>query len=955
MNLPQIEEKILKFWARRNIFKKSISQRKGAKSFVFFEGPPTANGQPGLHHVAARAFKDIIPRYKTMRGFFVERKAGWDTHGLPVEIEVEKELKLRSKKEIEKYGIAKFNQKCKESVWRYKNEWEKLTERIAFWIDMKNPYVTYENEYIESVWWILKQIWQAGLLYKDYKVVPYCPRCGTALSSHEVAQGYDTIKENSIYFKLPVKAEPQSFFLVWTTTPWTLPGNSALAVGENITYVKARVGEQRYFLAKERLSVLDESYEIEGEFLGGTLVGREYEPVFPMKLDKPGYKVIAADFVSVADGTGIVHLAPAFGIEDMEAGKTHDLPILMTVDEEGKFKEEVAQWKGKFVKDADKEIIVDLKKRRLLYKEEMYEHEYPFCWRCDTPLLYYAKTAWFIKMTALKQELIANNEQINWVPDYIKHGRFGEWLQEVKDWNLSRERYWGTPLPVWECEKCDEIKVVGSAKELGKRLKDLHRPFIDAIVFDCPKCNGKMYHAKVVIDAWFDSGSMPLAQWHYPYENKEKIDEGKTFPADFICEAIDQTRGWFYTLLAISTALGRGPSYKNVISLGLLLDAKGQKMSKSKGNVVKPMDVIEKYGADVARWYFYTVNQAGEPKRFDFKDINDKYNRFFGTYYNIYIFLKTYLDKNFKPRRAFRSKNLLDRWVVSRQNTLNLQIIKYLESYDVVGAARVFEEFIEELSNWYVRRARRRFQKPQNATEKNEAAQTLYQVLLACAKMSAPFIPFLSEEIYLGLKKGRMAESVHLCDYPEPDKKSINKNLEEKMALARQVVAQALAERASAGIKVRQPLGQLMIKSEKLKAERQLLDLIKEEVNVKKIVFDSALKAEVKLDKKITKELKEEGAARELVRQIQDMRKELGLTRKDRIAVSFKNPARGEARPGRQISNLKLKKLFNSWQVFILKETLAQSLEELESFKPDLEKEFELEEGKVKIGIKKTK
>ena len=945
MNLPQIEEKILKFWARRNIFKKSISQRKNAKPFVFFEGPPFANGLPGIHHLEARAFKDIVNRYKVMRGFLVGRKAGWDTHGLPPEIAAEKQLKIKTKKDIEKIGLEKFIEACRRSVFTYKKEWEVFSERIAFWLDYKNAYITCANEYIESVWWLIKQIWQKGYLYKDFKVVPYCPRCGTSLSSHEVAQGYEKIKENSIYFKLPVKAEPQSFFLVWTTTPWTLPGNTALAVGENITYVKARVGEQRYFLAKERLSVLDESYEIEGEFLGGTLIGREYEPVFAMKLDKPGYKVIAADFVSVADGTGIVHLAPAFGIEDMEAGKTHDLPILMTVDEEGKFKDEVVQWKGKFVKDADKEIVADLKKRKLLHKEEMYEHEYPFCWRCDTPLLYYAKTAWFIKMTALKQELLDNNDQINWVPDYIKHGRFGEWLEEVKDWNLSRERYWGTPLPVWECEKCDEIKVVGSAKELGKRLKDFHRPYIDAVVFDCPKCDGRMHRVPEVLDCWFDSGSMPYAQWHYPFENKEKIDEGQAFPADFICEAVDQTRGWFYTLLAISTLLGKGPSFKNVISLGHVLDAKGQKMSKSKGNVVKPMDVIEKYGADVARWYFYTVNQAGEPKRFDFKDINDKYNRFFGTYYNTYIFLKTYLDKKFKPRRAFKSKNLLDRWIVSRQNTLNLQMIKSLESYDVVSAARAFEEFVEEFSNWYVRRARRRFQKPQSAAEKNEAGQTLYQVLLACAKMSAPFIPFLSEEIYLGLKKGRMAESVHLCDYPEPDKKSINKKLEEKMVLAREIVAQALAERASSGIKVRQPLGQLMVKSEKLKAERQLLELIKEEVNVKKIVFDSSLKAEVKLDKKITKELKEEGIARELVRRIQDMRKELGLTRKDRIAISFK----------KQISNLKLKKLFANWQEFILKETLAQAPDELKTFKPDLEKELELEEGKVKIGIKKTK
>lgn len=943
MNLSQIEQKILKFWARRHIFKKSLAQRKTAKPFVFFEGPPTANGEPGLHHVEARAFKDIIPRYKTMRGFFVERKAGWDTHGLPVEIEVEKELGLKSKKDIEKYGIAKFNQKCKESVWRYKNEWEKLTQRIAFWINLKDPYITYENEYIESVWWILKQIWQKGLLYKGYKVVPYCPRCGTALSSHEVAQGYEIIKENSIYFKLPIKAESASFFLVWSTTPWTLPGNTALAVGENITYVKARVGEQRYILAKERLSVFDEPYAIEDEFLGGTLIGREYEPLFKMKLDKPGYKVVAADFVSVQEGTGIVHLAPAFGVEDMEAAKVHDLPILVTVDGEGKFKKEVTQWCGKFVKDVEKEIVADLKKRKLLYKEQLYEHEYPFCWRCDSALLYYAKTSWFIKMTAVKEQLLANNEQINWIPEHLKHGRFGEWLKDIKDWNLSRERFWGTPLPVWECEKCAEIKVIGSIQELGKKIKDLHRPYIDAIIFECPKCGAQMKRVSEVVDCWFDSGSMPYAQWHYPYENKEKIDQGQAFPADFICEAVDQTRGWFYTLLAISTLLGMGPAFKNVISLGHVLDTKGQKMSKSKGNVVKPMEIIEKYGADVARWYFYTINQAGNPKRFDFKDIKDKYNRFFDTFFNVRIFFKTYLDRGFKPQRNFKPKNILDRWIISLQNSLIIQMVGALESYDVVSAARAFENFIDELSNWYVRRSRQRFQKPANVAEKNEATQTLYQVLLIAAKLAAPFVPFLSEEIYLSLKKTRLPESVHLGDYPAAEKRLINKKLEEKMTQVRQIVTLALAQRAAAGIKVRQPLSKLTVKSLKLKVQHELLDLIKDEVNVKEIVFDEALKTEIKLDKKITKELKEEGIIRELIRQIQGMRKEAGLTRQDKIELKLST------------KHQSLSTIFKRWQEFIFRETLAEKSEEIKRFRADLEKELKLEEGKVRIGIKKIK
>jgi len=940
MNSSQIESKILKFWARHNIFKKSVNQRKAKPPFVFFEGPPFANGLPGIHHLEARAFKDIVNRYKVMRGFLVERKAGWDTHGLPPEIAAEKELKIKTKKEIEKVGLVKFIEACRRSVFIYKKEWEIFSERSAFWLDYKKAYITCTNEYMESLWWLIKQIWQKGLLYKDFKVVPYCPRCGTSLSSHEVAQGYETIKENSVYIKLPIKAEPNTYFLVWTTTPWTLPANTALAVGENIAYVKVRVNEDRYILAKERLAILNEPYEIEDEFLGGTLIGREYEPPFKMKLDKPGYKVIAADFVSVAEGAGTVHIAPAFGVEDMEVGKVHDLPILMTVDEEGKFKEEVFQWRGKFVKDADSEIIADLKKRKLLYKEEMYEHEYPFCWRCDTPLLYYAKTSWFIKMTALREQLLANNEKINWVPDYLKQGRFGEWLKEVKDWNLSRERYWGTPLPVWECAKCGEIKVVGSVKELGKRLKDLHRPRIDKITFECAKCGDVMVRVKAVMDCWFDSGSMPYAQWHYPFENKEKIDEGEAFPADFICEGVDQTRGWFYTLLAISTLLGRGPAFKNVISLGHVLDAKGQKMSKSRGNVVAPMEVMENFGADTARWYFYTINQAGDAKRFDLKDVRDKHNRFLSTLFNACLFFKTYTEKSFKPQKDFKSSNLLDRWILSLFSSLNLEMIDDLERYDVVNAARKLENFVEEFSNWYVRRSRRRFQKPVSAAEKNEAAQTLYRVLLGSAKLAAPFIPFLSEEIYRGIKKGRMPESVHLCDYPEADKKLINKDLEASMKIIREIAALALAERAAEGIKVRQPLALLEIKNKNLNLKNELLNILKDEINVKKIIFNEALKSEIKLDKKITKELKEEGLVRELIRQLQDMRKEAGFTRRHKIVLKL------------EIKDSVLADIVERWRQLIYKETLAQSFElAKKEVKFNLEKELILEGKKIKAAI----
>jgi len=943
MNLPELEQKILKFWDKKKIFQKTLQKTKKGSRFVFFEGPPTANGLPGLHHVEARAFKDVIPRYKTMQGYFVERKAGWDTHGLPVEIQVEKELGLKSKKEIEKYGIEKFNKKCKESVWRYKTEWEKMTSRIAFWLDLKNPYVTYENEYIESVWHILKKIWEKGLLYKGLKVVPYCPRCGTALSSHEVAQGYKTVKEPTIYLKLPIKAEAASFFIVWTTTPWTLPANAAIAVGENITYVKIRIGQEKYILAKERLGILDEKYEIEDEFLGGAMLGREYDSPYPMKTNKPAYRVVAANFVSTQEGTGLVHIAPTYGIEDMELGQKENLPQISTVTPEGIVKKDLGlPGEGKFVKDADEEIKSDLKKRKLLLKEEIYQHEYPFCWRCDTPLLYFAKTSWFIKMTDLRGQLMANNELINWEPAHIKDGRFGEWLREVKDWNLSRERYWGTPLPVWECTKCGEIKVIGSIKELPKKLKDLHRPYIDEIIFPCSKCSGQMKRAPVVIDCWFDSGAMPYAQWHYPFENRDRIEEGISFPADFISEAVDQTRGWFYTLHAISTLLDKGPAYKNAICLGHVLDAKGQKMSKSKGNMVMPMDVIDQFGADCVRWYLYTINSAGEPKRFDIKDVKDKYNRFFGTLYNTFLFYTTYVERNFKPAKKFKAKNILDKWIVSLLNSLAQQMEEGLEHYDVVGPARAYEKFIDDLSNWFVRRSRRRFQKPENAAEQNEAAQTLYYVLLTLAKLAAPFIPFITEEIYLNLKKSRMSESVHLCDYPKPDKKAINHELEEKMAQVRQIVALALAERAGAGIKVRQPLGELKVKSEKLKAEKELLELIKDEVNVKEIIFDESLAADIKLDKKITKELKEEGLARELVRQIQDMRKQAGLTRKDRIELRLTSGDK------RLVSSIK------NWEEFIFKETSAQPVL-TEKFKTDWEKEMATEEGKVRIGIAKIK
>jgi len=946
LDLPTLEKKILKFWQEKKIFEKSLKKTKRGPRFVFYEGPPFANGLPGIHHLLARSFKDIILRYRTMRGFYVERKAGWDTHGLPTEMEAEKRLGIKFKKEIEKIGIKKFVEQCRKSVFLYKKEWEDFTERIGFWLDLKNAYVTCSNDYIESLWWILKQAWNKGFLYQDYKVVPYCPRCGTSLSSHEVAQGYKTVKENSIYVKLSTKREKDTYLLIWTTTPWTLPGNIAVAINPNFTYAKVKINNEYLILAKERLNILDENYKVIEEFKGKNLLGLEYEPLFSFKkLEKKSYYIITGDFVSLDEGTGLVHIAPAFGEDDMEVGKVNDLPVLMTVNEEGKFKPEVKNWAGMFVKDADPLITNNLRKRKLLYKEELYEHEYPFCWRCNSPLLYYAKTSWFIKMSVLKEKLIKNNKKINWIPEYLKEGRFGEWLQEIKDWNLSRERYWGTPLPVWQCEKCKKHICVGSITELKKlqvtnyKLRDLHRPYIDKVILEC-ECGGKAKRLPEVVDCWFDSGSMPFAQWHYPFENKNKIDKSEFFPADFIAEGIDQTRGWFYTLLAISTLLNFGPSYKNVISHGIVLDAQGQKMSKSKGNVVWPKDVIDKFGADCLRFYFYITNPVAEPKRFDFKDVQNLYRKFFDTLWQSYIFFSTYTDKNFKPKKNFKSKNLLDQWIISRLESLNSQAIKNLNNYDVVSAGRLFLDFVDDLSNWYIRRSRVRFQKPKTGKEKEESSQTLYYAISRLIKLLAPFTPFISEEIFQNFKKfEKKVESVHLCDYSKPKEKLINKKLEEKMEKIREIVTSVLAERAKLGIKVRQPLASLEIKNQKskIKNEPELLELIKEEVNVKKISFGK----ELKLDTKITQELKEEGIIREVIRHIQEMRKKVGLKPKDKISIQY-------------FASHSLNKILIKYKKNILDETKAKNIkfDSISKIPFLIEKEIKIDSENLWLAIK---
>lgn len=1141
-NLPKIEERVLKFWKENQIFQKSIEQRKKAPHFVFYEGPPTANAKPGIHHVLSRVFKDIICRFKTMQGYLVERKAGWDTHGLPVELEIEKKLGFKTKKDIENYGIAKFNRECKKSVWQYKKDWEKLTERIGFWLDLKNPYITYEPEYIETVWFILKKIWEKGLLYQDFRVSPYCPRCQTVLSSHETAQGYKKIKEPAIYVKFKIENEKfeNAFLLIWTTTPWTLPGNVAVAIGPKFQYLKVKTKEgERLILAKERFLALNLEGEIEEEFLGKDLIGLKYQP--PFNFYQPDFQkeriweVIGADFVSLEEGTGLVHIAPAFGEEDMELIKKENknsqkkFPIILNVDEEGKFTEKVTKWKGIFVKEADKLIIEDLRERHLLFKEELYEHDYPFCWRCKTPLLYYAKKSWFIRMSALRDKLIENNQKINWIPEHIKEGRFGEWLKEIKDWALSRERYWGTPLPIWECQKCSFQLLIGSLEELknqkfsqnrylilrhgesvsnlkeiiiselpekisspltprgrrqikrvlkklkkekidlifssdleraketaeiiakelkkeiifDKRLReikagefegksiqeyqnfwksweerfwkkpkggenfldvqkrlfsffedlerkyqgktilivshqaplfalraffenwserdivekykkeklqpgelreiefkrwprdsnnqlDLHRPYIDLIEFFCPRCGGKMKRVPEVIDCWFDSGSMPFAQCHWLNSQPPLL-----FPADYIAEGIDQTRGWFYTLLAISTLLDFGPSFKNVIALGHVLDEKGEKMSKSKGNVVDPWLMIKKYGTETIRWYFFTINQPGDPKLFSEKDLNSKFKDFLLILWNCFQFYQTYkIEGKVSPKISI--SNSLDSWIISRLQTLIEKLTQALENYQITEGARLIEKFvIEDLSQWYIRRSRKRFQDPKNKKDLKKACENLAFIFLSLSKLLAPFLPFFSEFLYQEFGKKK---SVHLEDWPIFQKEFKNETLENEMQKVRDICSLILAERAKAKIKVRQPLKMAKIK-EKI-SNQELVEIIKEETNIKEIKIDPSLEIPLELDLEITPELKKEGVKREIVRIIQEIRKEKKLKPRDKIVVYI-------------VANSQIKEIVKFFEKEILKETKSKKIE----FKKEISqgKELKIEGETVTFKIKKIK
>lgn len=899
---PQIEEKVLDFWRKNKTFEKSLEKTKDGKPYIFYEGPPTANGKPGIHHVLARSLKDLFPRYHTMRGEYCLRKGGWDTHGLPVELEVEKGLKISGKKDIEnlvpgdkKASMAKFNALCRESVFKYVDDWKNLTERMGFWIDMENAYATLDSKYIESCWNILKTFYDQGLLEKDYKVVPYCPRCGTPLSSHELSLGYDDTEDPSIYIKFKLE-DGSADILVWTTTPWTLPGNVALAIDPRATYVKVETEGEPFILAKERLSVLDKEQKILEEFKGEDLVGKKYTPLYKFHdFGNNAYKILPASFVSLEEGTGIVHTAVMYGMDDFELGKKYNLPMYHLVDEEGKFKEDVTPWKGNSVKEADPKIIKDLEERRLLYKKEKIVHSYPFCWRCKTPLIYYAISSWYIRTTKKKNEILKENQKINWVPEHTKEGRMGNWLEGMVDWSVSRFRYWGTPLPIWKCESCEEERCIGSIKELeeftGERLPDdfdLHRPYIDELTGKCGKCGGTMTRYTDLVDVWFDSGAMPFAQWHYPFENKELIDEGKQFPADFIAEGQDQTRGWFYTLLVLSTLYKGQSSYENVISHNLVLDKEGKKMSKSVGNVIDPWEMMNKYGADVVRWYFYSSVNIGMPYKFDEAQLADVSRRFFRIFWNVYNFFVVNVNTDgWQPKEKPAGNHILDRWIYSKLYTALKEVSESLEKYNPTDASRSIMRFVDDLSLWYVRRSRDRVgPTAENPKDKEAAYHTLWEVLLTLCKMMAPLAPFLSEDVYKNLTGG---ESVHLADWPEYKKKLVSPELEQQMGLVRKIVEKGHAARKVAKIPVRQPLANITVSYNEKPADLGLLQLIKEELNVKNVlwkVVKTKIEPEVKLNIKITPELEEEGKARELARQIQEERKKLAAPLDAKVVVT---------------------------------------------------------------------
>ena len=849
LNFVDREKEVLHFWQENDIFEKSINSRPEAKTYMFYDGPPTANGKPHIGHVETRVIKDMIPRYRAMKGYQVPRKAGWDTHGLPVELEVEKLLGLDGKEQIETYGLEPFIEKCKESVWKYKGMWEDFSGTVGFWADMENPYVTYDNDFIESEWWALKQIWEKSLLYKGFKIVPYCPRCGTPLSSHEVAQGYKDVKERSAIAKFKVKDE-DAYILAWTTTPWTLPSNVALCVNPDETYVRVKMNEDGtvYYLAKALAdTVLGEgTYTVEQEYTGKDLEHKAYVPLFDFVQPKEAcWYVVCDNYVTLTDGTGIVHIAPAFGEDDSRVGRKYGLPFVQMVDGAGCMTKET-KWAGVFCKDADKEILADLKERGLLFSAPVFEHSYPHCWRCDTPLIYYARDSWFIKMTEVKDALIRNNNTVNWVPQSLGKGRFGDWLENVQDWGISRNRYWGTPLNIWECE-CGHRHAIGSIAELREMSDncpediELHRPYIDAVTIRCPHCGKEMHRVPEVIDCWFDSGSMPFAQYHYPFENKELFES--RFPADFISEAVDQTRGWFYSLMAISTLLFDKAPFKNVIVMGHVQDENGQKMSKSKGNAVDPFDALATYGADAIRWYFYTAGAPWLPKRFSGKAVQEGQRKFMGTLWNTYAFFILYANiDNFDPTKYTldrSSLSVMDHWILSKMNTMVKTVDRELNDYAIPEAARALQEFVDDLSNWYVRRSRERFWAQGMEQDKINAYMTLYTALVTVSKAAAPMIPFMAESIYQNLVRSvdkNAPESIHLCDFPTADESVVDEALERDMDLVLKIVVLGRAARNGANLKNRQPLAEMYVKADEVLGDYYTA-IIADELNVKKVTF----------------------------------------------------------------------------------------------------------------------
>ncbi|MEA2015684.1 MAG: isoleucine--tRNA ligase [Actinomycetota bacterium] len=1036
VDLVKLEEKILKFWDKNNIFKKTLEKNKGKERFVFYEGPPTANGAPGVHHILSRVYKDIFPRYKTMKGYDVPRKAGWDTHGLPVELEVEKELNINSKKEIEEIGIEKFNKMCRQSVMKYEEEWQKLTRRIGFWLDMDNAYLTFKNDYIETVWWILKNIWDKDLLYQDYKIVPYCPRCGTALSSHEIALGYKEVEDYSIMVKFPHGEKENTYFLVWTTTPWTLISNAAAAVKRDADYAEVEYKGEKLIMAKNLVGDVlgeDAEYNICRTFKGSEIISSGYSPIYDYAGgDKNAFKIIGGDFVSVEEGTGIVHIAPAFGEDDMNAGKENNLPLVQMVDEEGRFKKEVKKFAGLNIEKSNPEVIKELEERKLLFGVKKIKHPYPFCWRCNSRLVYYAKKSWYIKTSKIKKDLLKSNEGVRWFPEHIKYGRFGKWLEGNIDWALTRERYWGTPLPVWLDENGHKV-CIGSIEELKEKAVnlpgklDLHRPYVDDIVIKCPECGKEMRRVPEVIDVWFDSGSMPYAQFHYPFENKELFKDN--FPADFICEAIDQTRGWFYTLLAISTLLFKKTSFKNVLCLGLINDENGQKMSKSRGNVINPWDILNKQGADSIRWYFFTGVSPWLTKNFSMKAIDEVIRKFILTLWNTYTFFVIYANiDNFNPYGhdlKVEERLEIDRWILSELNSTIKKVNELMDDFNVTESGRAIQNFVDVLSNWYVRRSRRRFWKSEEDRDKISAYKTLYECLVEITRLCAPFIPYLSEEIYGNLTGsiGKGKESVHLEEYPAHDENLIDKDLSFKMDIARRVVNLGRAVRSKTRIKIRQPVEKVTLYFDEDKGKKEAVNhlkgIITSELNVKKIEFAGDINELVSYDIKpnlsilgkkygsmvpgikkkllsedlvrtalkvkngknislaidgkhiellpeeiivevsnkeglgiesdgeitagiptvIPENLLEEGLCRELVHQVQNLRKEADFKIENTIDLAIE--------PG--IKEDILKKFRN----YIMKETLSKSMGH--DFKDDMfVKEVKVNDRKIKIGIRVT-